>query len=106
MEGFDLKKAGARPVKERSVESQTVTHAKKIGYFSAKVKFEGHKGASDRIFIGWGDVFFIEFKRPKGGKISGTQKVFRNVMASHGINVFFAKTAEEGKQIIDSRNRE
>lgn len=105
MRGFDLEKANHRPVKEKSVESRSVKYAKDLGYYSAKVKFEGKKGASDRIFIGWGDVFFIEFKRPKGGKVSGNQKVFANTMAAHGVDVFFAKTVEEAKEVIDARAR-
>ena len=100
---FNSKKALERNKKEQSVESKVVTYAKSKGYWSAKVTFPGHRGAADRLFIRYGDVFFIEFKRPKGGKISALQRKFYETMAEHDIDVYFCHKEEIGKQLIDAR---
>jgi hypothetical protein len=102
---FSLKKAGEKVVKEASVESRVGDYAQRALLFHFKVNIPNRRGASDRLFVGVRKgkmrAFFIEFKRPKGGKTSSLQLAFKRLMGVYGVPVYFAKTFEEGKSAID-----
>ncbi len=87
---------------ESSVEKPAVKYAKSLGVDCSKVKFINRNGASDRLFIDNGAiVYFIEFKRPKGGTTAALQKVFARDMEKKGINVYLGvNDLEDAKMII------
>jgi hypothetical protein len=98
---FNQGKAKVKKVKEVSVEDRVVRYARAKGWFVAKVNFPGIRGAADRILIKNGKTIFMEFKRPKGGKVSPLQLRFKAKMNAHLIPVWFVDNAEKGKLLID-----
>mgnify|MGYP003651968178 FL=1 len=98
---FNQGKAKVKKVKESSVEDRVVAYARNKGWFVAKVNFPGIRGAADRLFIGHGVTMFMEFKRPKGGKVSPLQLRFKDKMHAQKVSVWFVHNAEEGKTLLD-----
>ena len=58
---------------EKHIEQAVVDWATQNGWLVRKLQWVGRTGAPDRIFIGFGRVVFMEFKRT-GNKITGQQK--------------------------------
>ncbi len=48
---------------ERSIEGAATRHANELGFLHRKMNGAGFRSWPDRMFIGPGAVFFIEFKR-------------------------------------------
>lgn len=86
-------------VKESYIESQCVKIAKEKGYHSYKMNFIGQKGCPDRLFVGK-KSFFVEFKRPEGGKLTEIQKYQQNIFKKAGIEVYNINDINDFKLIF------
>lgn len=51
---------------ERAVEQHFVDCAARVGGVQRKIRYIARRGATDRLLILRGRVFFVELKRPKG----------------------------------------
>lgn len=61
-------------------------------------------GASDCIAVKDGKVFFIEFKRPKSGKLSDSQIKFRDELISHGGIYVVIRSVDELMEFLGVEN--
>jgi hypothetical protein len=62
---------------EKEVENYLVWHVERMGGKSWKFASPGQRGVADRIVcLPDGQTWFIELKRPKGGKLSVLQQLF------------------------------
>ena len=92
-------------VLETYIEKKSVEYAQRLGF--EVFKMGGRKGISDRLFMRNGIWFFIEFKRPKGGKEEKLQEVFARQMKAHGVKAYRKiKTQEQARLIIDKHYAE
>ena len=69
--------------REREIEKHFVWCVESIGGKTYKFKSTSQRGVSDRIAcIPNGHTWFVELKRPKGGRLSPMQEIFaENVVA-------------------------
>lgn len=68
-------------MKESEVESYLVWHVERMGGKAYKFASPSMRGVSDRIVcLPNGDTWFIELKRPKGGRLSPLQQIFAGEM--------------------------
>lgn len=86
--------------KENAVERPVVKYAREQGFEVRKCKWVQHDGAPDRIFMGHGQVFFIEFKAP-GEPLRPEQEREIIKIRSAGTRAFVVDDVESGKLIID-----
>lgn len=67
---------------EKEVENYLVWHIERMGGKAYKFASPGQRGVADRIVcLPDGTTWFVEMKRPKGGRLSPLQKIFADVMA-------------------------
>lgn len=60
---------------ESTIEGKAVAFAKSRGWWEAKIMRANKRGIPDRLFIRWGRVVFIEFKRE--GEVASMQQQLR-----------------------------
>ena len=64
----------SRPLKEEAVETELVMRVRAIGGIAEKTTILGRRGFFDRVVVlPGGKVYFVECKRPKGGRVSAHQ---------------------------------
>ena len=85
---------------EARIESAVNEYAEKQGFLVRKYASLGVKGAPDRIYFGFGQVFLMEFKTP-AGTTSAPQKREIERIKAHGCKVFVIDNIEMGKHILD-----
>ena len=62
---------------EKEVENYLVWCVEMVGGKAYKFESPHHRGVSDRVVcLPNGETWFIETKRPKGGRLSPLQKIF------------------------------
>ena len=71
---------------ERAIENKCRLMAKEAGRLCLKWTSPGNPGVPDRILIGGGSIWFVEFKRP-GGRLSPLQRKMLKQLANLGANV-------------------
>ncbi len=80
-------------IKESDVETYFCEQAEKNRAFVAKFTDPSRRGAPDRIiFMPWGSVYFVEFKRPRGGRLAELQKQYREKLALRHTFVAYINT--------------
>ncbi len=80
-------------IKESEVEAYFCERADKNGAFVSKFTDPSRRGAPDRIiFMPWGAVYFVEFKRPRGGRLAELQKQYREKLALRHTDVWYINT--------------
>lgn len=68
---------------EKEVEDYLVWCVEMVGGKAYKFESPMHRGVSDRIVcLPKGETWFIETKRPKGGRLSPLQKIFAAEMST------------------------
>jgi hypothetical protein len=81
---------------EADVETQVVKWAKAQGGLAVKLKDEAEIGFPDRtLFLPGRQIIIPELKRPKGGRKSHMQKVWRDRLQALGFPVEFCKSLDE-----------
>lgn len=79
---------------EHTIENRLKTKLEKIGYMCSKWAGQSQNGVPDRIVIGYGNVYFVELKRP-GGKPRAIQNAMHRKLKNHGADVRVISTPEE-----------
>lgn len=87
-------------VLEIDIETLVCNWARDQGWLVAKLQWVGQTGWPDRFFLRNGIHIFIEFKKPKGGRIAPKQQHWHDEIWDHEGRAYFAKTAEEGIAIL------
>ena len=80
---------------ESDVETKVCEYADKVGVMHLKLNVLGRVGWPDRIFLYFGRVLFIEFKRP-GEKPRKIQEYIHGKIRSHGFAVRVVDTVPDG----------
>lgn len=84
---------------EKSVEERCVKLAQTAGYLSWKFTVLNKVGVPDRIFIGHGRVFFVEFKRlNKSARVK--QAAVIKLMRAHGAEVYALDSLAKFKPLL------
>lgn len=87
---------------EEKIEKEFVAECKKRNILQCKFEVDGFRGAPDRmVFLPDGMVFFIEFKRPGGGKVSQHQAKFLARLDSLGFKTLLTCCWEEPIEWIE-----
>lgn len=91
---------------EKEVEDKLSKEVSKMGGKSFKFESNGNRGVPDRIVIlPGGRIYFIETKRPKGGRFSKIQKFKMNELESLGCNVRSIKNYDEIDKFLEEVKR-
>ena len=81
---------------ERDVESKLVRAVAERGGLCLKLDSSSKKGIQDRlVLLPRGRVFFIELKRPDGGRVSVLQKVRRTQIARLGFPAHVVRSSAD-----------
>lgn len=86
--------------REVSIERKLRNEVNRIGGLCFKFN-SGVTGVPDRIIIYNGKTIFVETKKPKGGKISGKQKYWLNVIRKSKVEALTIFTKEEIEVFIE-----
>jgi hypothetical protein len=96
-------------MKEATVEQYLVDEVERRGGTAEKVRTIGTRGFFDRLVVmPIGRVFFVELKRPRGGRLSPHQQKRIGLYRALGARVFLIKTIAEVDAFfaqIDSEKR-
>ena len=84
---------------ESSIEKKVCTYAVNAGFLAYKFSSPAHRGVPDRIFLGHGRCFFIEFKMK--GKVATKRQLYehKKIMKS-GFDVYVIDSVELGINLI------
>jgi hypothetical protein len=83
-------------MKEATVEQYLVERVEARGGTAEKVRTIGTRGFFDRLVVmPIGRVFFVELKRPRGGRLSPHQQKRIGLYRALGARVFLIKTTAE-----------
>lgn len=81
---------------ERDIEKKLKDKVQKLGGHCLKWTCPGWAGVPDRIVLMTGGrVYFVELKRPKGGRLSALQKHWHKVLRELGFLVCVVWTLED-----------
>lgn len=90
-------------IRESRVEKYFTKQVQAIGGKSRKWVCPGYRGAPDRIALfPWAKIFFVELKRPKGGRLSTQQKRFHDMLRLMGFEVRVLKNMAEVDLFINT----
>jgi len=66
-------------IRERDIEAHFVWAVESVGGRTFKFKSPAHRGVADRIAcLPNGETWFVELKKPKGGRLAPLQALFRD----------------------------
>lgn len=85
---------------ESKIEKAVKAYAKTKGWLSYKFSSPAQKGVPDQVFIGHGQVIFIEFKR-LGGQPSPLQSKIHATMREHGAKIYVIDSIDAGKELFN-----
>jgi hypothetical protein len=87
---------------EREIELDVEIWAEDHGWIVRPMQYRGRRSCPDRFFFGHGTIVPIEFKRPKGGRLSGGQAQERKRLAKVGVTVHVIDSVEDGIAVLKS----
>jgi hypothetical protein len=96
-----------RKMKEKPVEGYLKDRCEWRGGFCVKLNANWLIGIPDRLAVWkprgkkYGRIAFVETKRPKGGKLSGAQKWWKNRLTKLGLEWHLICTKDEVDALID-----
>ena len=71
---------------EAAIEAELCLRAQMHGGLAEKVQAIGRRGFFDRIlFLPGGVIYFVELKRPRGGRLSPHQHWYRDTLTALGV---------------------
>lgn len=88
-----------RRVLESSIELAVVAWAESNGFLSRKMQYVGRRGCPDRLFVGYGQSIWMEFKRP-GGRPDPLQAREHLRFEDAGVTVHVIDNVEEGIEVL------
>lgn len=103
----DIARRNSKPhaTPERQVEEYLVKRVKSLGGIARKLTCPDAAGMPDRMVILKGQICFIELKRPKGGRLSDTQKWRIQELKQQEMKTYVLKNKEEIDQLIECLKR-
>lgn len=90
-------------MRESEIEKKVSEYAKAKGWLVYKFVSPSQRGVPDKIFIGGGDIYFIEFKAPGKKPTKLQDKVF-NRIREELFEVYIIDDVATGKLLIDKYN--
>lgn len=84
---------------ERDLEGISQRVAKHYGFLTIKLNIWGNVGWPDRLFVGHGHCFFIEYKSPKE-KLTLVQSHIHRKIEEHGVAVYVVRSLGELHDIL------
>lgn len=81
-------------IKECVIERRLVAGIKRLGGLCIKLDASTCIGIPDRLVVCNGVTALVELKRPRGGRISGAQKMLHKMLAVNGQPVYILSTTE------------
>lgn len=89
-------------ISEVNIEQYLIKEVKKLGGRIYKFVSPGNNGVPDRLILfPYGPVYFVECKRPKGGRVSKLQLAVSRQFAAVGHTVHFVSTYKEVDEFIN-----
>lgn len=85
---------------EAKVEKYLTDQVNSLGGICWKFTSPGTTGVPDRIVILNGKTFYVELKRPKGGRISAIQKWRIKQLIMHDQKVYVIKNVDEASEML------
>lgn len=86
---------------EKTIEQYLVDEVKKLGGRAPKWVSPGNTGVPDRIvLLPGGRTYYVECKKPKGGKTSARQKLWRRYLKDLGHVIYETHTKEQVDEFI------
>lgn len=92
-------------MKESAIENYLVMRVEQKGGLCQKITHPGRRGCPDRL-VTWpnGEMYLVELKRPKGGKLSLSQVNDHRRRRARGVYVHVITSLAEADSFIDSRD--
>lgn len=84
---------------ESDIEEAVSGWAEDRGWLSRKLQYVGRVGCPDRMFVGWGQVVFIEFKAPNERR-SATQIREHARFDERGVKIHVVDDRDAGIAIL------
>jgi hypothetical protein len=89
---------------ESAIERQLCERVKALGGICVKTRAIGRRGFFDRlVLLPGGKVWFVELKRPRGGRLSPHQAWYLKTFTELGAAVMIIKSPEQIDQLLNSR---
>ena len=90
---------GKMTVRESEIELSVCAWAESSGWISRKIAYVGRRGCPDRLFVGHGQVVFMELKRP-GKSPDPLQAREHRRFAERGVTIHVIEDIEEGISVL------
>jgi len=88
-------------VKESAIETELVRRIEALGGVAEKVTVLGRRGFFDRLVVLPGNnVWFVELKRPKGGRLSPHQRVRHKIYLGLQANIAIVRNMADIDRLI------
>jgi len=87
-------------IKEASIEKYLEAQIKLQRGVCIKLNPNWYIGIPDRLCVFNGRTLFAELKRPKGGRLSVTQKIWKKMLTDAGAEWHMINTREQVDQLI------
>lgn len=84
---------------ERDVEAYLVNRVEALGGLTAKLTVAGRRGWPDRLVVYHG-LHLVELKRPKGGRLSPSQRSVGLAVDANGASVWRLSTCQQVDQFV------
>lgn len=85
---------------EKEIEQYLSDRVRRLGGLCFKFVSPGRAGVPDRIVLYKGSSYFVELKRPKGGKLSEIQTARHKEFSAHGFQVWVLKNRKEVDEFV------
>jgi len=96
-----MAKAVKRGIRESLVEAELVARVRAMGGVAEKMQAIGKRGFFDRLVILPGPrIFFVEVKRPRGGRLSPHQISYQGVFNTLGVAVAVVRNSEDITRLL------
>lgn len=89
---------------ESLIEGESCRAARKEGWLPIKLAAIYFSGLPDRMFLGFGQVIFIEYKTLTG-KLSKRQIFVHKLFKKYGITVYIARSKKETLEILNAQRK-
>jgi hypothetical protein len=96
-------KAVKRGIRENLVEAELVARVRAMGGRADKVQVIGRRGFFDRLVIlPGGRIFFVEVKRPRGGRLSPHQIWYLREFDALDVAIAVVRNSEDITRLLAS----
>jgi Holliday junction resolvase len=83
-------------IREAAVERELMRRVQALGGVCEKVRCSGRRGCFDRLVVLPGArVYFVELKRPRGGRLSAHQRQWAQQFAALGVAIVVLRNSAD-----------